>query len=94
MNVSCSDKRAVAGFTCTGSDESHVWNHLHNEVPKMFNCQGVCGEHYKKFVNGLHSTVSLGIGKPLVKEEYKRAFEEFVREVNLVYQTAKRDRRI
>ena len=91
--ISCSDKKSVLGFVCTGSDESHVWKYLHNQILKMFHC-GTCEIHAETLFNGLNSMVSLGIGKDLVKPEYKTAFENFVAEVNLVYNTAKRDGRL
>ena len=93
MSVVCSDKKAIASFVCTGSDESHVWKFMMKELLNMFHC-GTCANHAEKLFNGLHSFVSLGIGKPLVKDEYKKSFEEFVTEVNLVYNTAKKDGRI
>lgn len=91
--ISCSDKKAVQGFSCTGSDESHIWKILHGELLNKFHC-GTCANHAEKLFHGLHSLVSLGIGKPLVEEKYKIAFENFVAEVNLVYQTAKKDGRL
>jgi len=91
--ISCSDKKSVIGFICTGSDESHIWKILHGDLINKFHC-GTCAIHAEKLFNGMHSLVSLGIGKDLVKPEYKKAFEEFVAEVNLVYNTAKRDGRL
>ncbi|PBO85760.1 MAG: hypothetical protein COA77_02540 [Thaumarchaeota archaeon] len=93
MNVSCSDKKSVLGFTCTGSDESHVWKFIKTKLLDMFHC-GTCSMHAEKLFNGLHSMVSLGIGKPLEKEEWKTNFRNFVAEVNLVYNTALKDGRI
>ena len=93
MNVSCSDKKSVAGFVCTGSDESHIWKKLHGDLLAEFHC-GTCANHAELLFNGLHSMVSLGIGKPLIKEQYKTNFENFVTQVNAVYQAAKKDGRL
>ena len=93
MTVSCSDKKSIAGFVCTGSDESHIWKILHGELLDKFHC-GTCANHAEILFNGLHSLVSLGIGKPLEKPQYKQNFENFVTQINLVYNTAKKDGRL
>lgn len=89
----CSSKKSVTGFECTGSDESHIWKKLHGSLLNDFHC-GTCQKHANRLFLGLHSLVSLGIGKNLEKENWKNNFLDLVKEVNTVYHTAKQDGRL
>jgi len=95
----CSTKRSVNGFECTGSDESHIWKLFHDnhgnigELMTKFHC-GTCQKHAHKLFLGIHSLVSLGIGKNLEKENWKNNFLDLVKEVNTVYHVAKMDGRL
>ena len=60
--ISCEHTKKAPGFDCTGSDESHVWAHLHDKVPKMFNC-GHCEDSYKQDMKGYHDVINVGLGK-------------------------------
>ena len=99
MDLQCSSKKAAPGFSCTGSDESHIWKKFHDKngnigpLMEEFHC-GTCQRHAHKLFLGLHSLVNLGIGKPLEKKEWKDNFLELVQEVNTVYAAAKGDNRI
>lgn len=99
MKLQCSSKKAITGFSCTGSDESHIWKLFHDShgnigsLMDKFEC-GTCQKHAHKLFLGLHSMVSLGIGKDLKKESWKNNFLNFVKEVNTVYYAAKEDKRI
>lgn len=98
-SISCSTNRQAPGFSCTGSDESHIWKQFHDEhgnigpLMEKFHC-GTCQIHAHKLFKGLHSMVSLGIGKPLQNDSWKNNFVNLVKEANTVYQTAKKDGRI
>ena len=95
----CSSKKSVTGFECTGSDESHIWKQFHDkngnigDLLGQFNC-GTCQKHAHKLFLGLHSLVSLGIGKTLDKPEWKNNFLDLVKDVNTVYNAAKQDGRL
>ena len=55
----------ICGAVRTGSDESAVWRHLHNEVPKMFKCSH-CRDGYNVFMRGLHDMVNGALGKRML----------------------------
>lgn len=83
--MSCDIKNETCGFQCTGSDESHVWSHLHNKVPKMFNC-GTCSSHYETIMYGLHDFVNIGLGKEPKKV---KEFEKLHDEIQCAYNSCK-----
>ena len=93
MMLDCGTYKPVNGFTCTGSDESHIWKKLHGELLNEFHC-GTCQKHADRIFKGVHGLVSLGIGKKLVKQEYKDSFIDLHNEINLVYNQAVKDGRV
>ena len=94
MMLECGTYKVTDGFSCTGSDESHIWKILHSpEFLDKFHC-GTCQIHGNKIFLGVHSLVSLGIGKKLVKQEYKDNFIALYNDVNNVYMQAVRDGRL
>ena len=99
MTMVCSTKKEIKPFQCTGSDESHIWKMFHDKdghvgpLMDKFNC-GTCQKHGHDLFLGLHSMVSLGIGKNLQKESWKKNFSKFRNEVNRVYDHAKKDGRL
>ena len=93
MRLECGLFKEVQGFTCTGSDESHIWKKLHGDLLNDFHC-GTCQRHADNIFKGVHSMVSLGIGKKLVKEEYKDNFMALYYDVINVYMQAVRDGRL
>lgn len=99
VQIECGAYAPAPGFDCTGSDESHIWKMFHDEngdigpLMEKFDC-GTCQIHAHKIFKGVHSLVSLGIGKPLVKPEYKKAFLDLKKDIDNVYQTAKGDGRL
>lgn len=92
-SIECGTYRPVKGFSCTNSDESHIWKELHGSLLDKFHC-GTCQIHAHGIFLGVHSLVSLGIGKKLVKEEYKTNFLKLRDEINLVYNEAIKDGRL
>ena len=99
MSLECGVYQPTEGFSCTGSDESHIWKLFHDsngnigEVLEKFHC-GTCQRHAHMLFLGLHSLVSLGIGKNLTKQEYKDNFMKLYNEINQVYVQAVRDGRL
>ena len=99
MKLVCNTKKQIKPFVCTGSDESKIWKQLHDKdghigpFMEEFNC-GTCQAHANKLFLGLHSMVSLGIGKDLKKESWKNNFRVLRNEVNRVYDHSKNDGRI
>jgi len=93
MSIECGTYKPTVNFSCTGSDESHVWKKLHGEVLDSFHC-GTCQKHAQKIFNGIHSMVSLGIGKGLPKQEYKDSLIELQMDINNVVADAKKDGRL
>lgn len=89
MSMQCEVGKENKHFVCTGSDESHVWNHLHNDVPKLFNCEH-CAQHAKFEFRGLHDHVNLGLGKTA---HNKKTYQKWVEEVNDVNKQCKLDGR-
>jgi len=99
MTLVCSTKKQIKPFVCTGSDESHIWKELHDSdghigpLMDKFHC-GTCQKHAHEIFKGVHSMVSLGIGKKLEKESWKNNFLKFRNQVNRVYDHAKKDGRL
>lgn len=91
--IECGMYKPITNFSCTGSDESHIWKKLHGDLLNEFHC-GTCQRHANDIFNGVHSMVSLGIGKKLVKEEYKENFMKLYSDVINVYIQAVRDGRL
>ena len=75
--ISCETTKKAPGFDCTGSDESHVWSHLHKKVPELFNC-GHCQDEYEKDMKGYHDVINVGLGKPALKPEKLFEFQNKV----------------
>ena len=93
MGLQCGTFEPIVGFACTGSDESHIWKQLHGTLLDDFHC-GTCQKHAQKLFNGIHSLVSLGIGKKLIKQEYIDALLLLQTEINLVVHQAQKDGRM
>jgi len=97
--VVCSTKKSIQGFECTGSDESHIWKKFHDSHGNIgslhdeFHC-GTCQRHAHKLFLGLHSLVSLGIGKDLQKQSWRDNFLDLVKEVNTVFTIARSEGRV
>ena len=91
--LQCGTYEPIVGFSCTGSDESHIWKKLHGDLLDEFHC-GTCQRHAQKIFNGVHSLVSLGIGKKLIKKEYIDALLLLQTEINLTVMQAQKDGRI
>jgi len=75
--ISCENTKKAPGFECTGSDESHVWDIIHNKTPKSFNC-GHCQGHYERDMEGYHDVINVGLGKPAIKPEKLFEFQKRV----------------
>ena len=76
--IQCLNLKQLKGFSCTGADESHVWSHLHKEVPKKFNC-GHCANEYDKDMQGYHDVINIGLGKePQHPDKLKRLHDRVV----------------
>lgn len=94
MMLECGTYKPVTGFMCTGSDESHIWKIIHSmDFLNKFHC-GTCQIHGNQIFLGVHSLVSLGIGKKLVKQEYKDNFMALYHDVINVYNQAVKDGRL
>jgi len=97
--IECGLFKEAPGFSCTGSDESHVWGELHDKNGNIgplldkFHC-GECQQHAHKLFLGLHSLVSLGIGKKLTSEKYKDSFFDLKTDIENVYAQAIQDKRL
>jgi len=97
--IQCQTTKEAPGFSCTGSDESEIWGQLHDSegnigpLVEKFHC-GTCQEHGHRLFLGVHSLVSLGIGKKLTKERYKKAFLDLKSDVENVFNSARADNRI
>ena len=93
------EEKEVEGFEYTGSNESKVWRLFHDEngdmagILYMIQCK-TCREHAHKIFLGLHSMLSLGIGKDLDKPEWKENFLALHKQINDVYEKAKGDGRL
>ena len=75
--ISCENLKVAPGWSCTGSDESHVWNHLHKEDPKKFNCAHCEGE-YRRDMRGYHDIINVGLGKNAENTKELFAFQKKV----------------
>lgn len=84
----CSIEGERCGFLCTGYDGSEQWKKIHRaaeEIP----CE-TCKDHAVKLVKGLHDVVNVGLGKKAFDSDN---LDEFVNEVNCVYNSCKKEGR-
>jgi len=97
--IQCGTFKESPGFSCTGSDESEVWLQLHDKkgnigpLMNKFHC-GTCQAHAHDLFLGLHSLVSLGIGKKLTEKRFIESFYKLKSDVENVYSQAIQDKRL
>jgi len=86
--VECIMQNETCGFSCTGFDGSHIWDQR-MKITKTIECE-VCRDHAVKNEIAFHDLTNLGLGK---QAHDKSNWNRFVKEVNCVDGTCKKDQR-
>jgi len=86
--MSCTIKDESCGVKCTGYEGGEVWKKIDKDVDSI-PCDE-CKSHGKILVSGIRDVVSLGLGR---KAHDPKNFDKFVKEVNCINNTCKKEGR-